>query len=206
MASAMLEPGSSQDGTILVAGVDEVGRGPLAGPVVAAAVILKKPVAGIRDSKKLSPERRKFLFTEISARAHVSVAAASVREIDRLNILKASYLAMQRAVARLPVRPDRILVDGKRGPDFSRPSECIVGGDDLIPEISAASIIAKVVRDRLMIRLAGRYPAFGWETNVGYPTVRHHQGLRQCGPTVHHRRSFGPVMALRLHFDDGVTA
>ncbi|MEO1017159.1 MAG: ribonuclease HII [Pseudomonadota bacterium] len=185
----------------LVAGVDEVGRGPLAGPVVAAAVILKGPVEGIRDSKKLTAERRNALFGKIQEHAYVSVAAASVREIDRLNILQASYLAMQRAVTRLPVRPDRILVDGKRGPDFGRPSQCIVGGDDLIPAISAASIIAKVVRDRLMHRLASRYPDFGWETNVGYPTVRHHQGLNAFGVTVHHRRSFAPVAALMPNLD-----
>ncbi len=186
----------SREAGLLVAGVDEVGRGPLAGPVVAAAVILKAPIKNVRDSKKLSMAQRDTLDKLIRENAHIGVAAASVREIDRLNILQASYLAMRRAVARLPVPPEHILVDGKYGPSFACPSDCVIGGDDLIAAIGAASIVAKVVRDRLMARLAQRYPGFGWETNVGYPTLLHHAGLRSLGITAHHRRSFAPVAAM----------
>lgn len=176
-----------------VAGVDEVGRGPLAGPVVACAVILRRVPEGLADSKRLAPARREELAGEILRCAHVALAAASVREIDRINILQASLLAMKRAVARLPVRPARVLVDGDRVPDLDVPAEAIIGGDATVPEIQAASIVAKVVRDRLMRRLAARWPGYGFGDHVGYATPEHLQALRRLGPTPHHRLSFRPV-------------
>lgn len=176
-----------------VAGVDEVGRGPLAGPVVACAVILHRVPEGLADSKKLTPQRREELVPVILAAGHVALGAASVREIDRLNVLQASLLAMKRAVARLPVRPARVLVDGDRVPDLDLPAEPVVGGDATVPEIQAASIVAKVVRDRLMRRLAARWPGWGFENHVGYPTPEHLAALRRLGPTPHHRASFAPV-------------
>lgn len=175
-----------------VAGVDEVGRGPLAGPVLAAAVILPEPVDGITDSKLLSPARREALAAALAERAIVAVGAASVEEIDRLNILRATLLAMRRAVARLPVRPRAILVDGNQPPGLDLPTRCVVGGDALVPAIGAASIVAKVARDRLMCRLATRYPGYGWERNAGYGTAEHRAALGSLGLTPHHRRSFAP--------------
>ncbi len=179
-----------------IAGVDEVGRGPLAGPVVACAVVLREIPEGLADSKRLTAARRRVLAETVRRCGWVALGAASVAEIDRLDILRASLLAMRRAVLRLPLRPDRVLVDGRHPPDLEPPVECIVGGDARIPEIAAASIVAKVVRDRLMARLAARHPAYGFERHAGYPTAAHRQALRRFGPCPHHRRSFGPVRAV----------
>ena len=178
-----------------VAGVDEVGRGPLAGPVLAAAVILRRPIEGLADSKQLSAAQREALLPAIRAHGIVAVAAASVEEIERLNILNATLLAMRRAVARLAVRPVEVLVDGNRGPALDCAVRCVVGGDASVPEISAASIVAKVARDRLMARLALRHPGYGWERNAGYGTPEHRRALAALGLTVHHRRGFAPCAA-----------
>ena len=188
-----------------VAGIDEVGRGPLAGPVVAAAVVFpagvpRKLAALLDDSKKLTPEQRltAFLALHASGRAEIGVGAASVDEIVRLNILHASLLAMCRAVARLPAAPDIALVDGDRPPQLPCPVRCVVGGDGRSLSIAAASIVAKVLRDRAMTRLAVRFPGYGWETNVGYATPGHVAALLRLGPTVHHRPTFGTVSQLVL--------
>lgn len=183
---------------MLVAGVDEVGRGPLAGPVLAAAVILRASVEGVGDSKALSSARRETLVLAIRPVAWIGIGAASVDEIDRLNILAASLLAMRRAVARLPVRPERLLVDGNRCPGIPYPTRCIVGGDASEPAIGAASIIAKVLRDALMARLALRHPGYGFERHAGYATALHLLRLEELGPTAHHRRSFSPVRQHRF--------
>lgn len=179
-----------------IAGVDEVGRGPLAGPVTAAAVILcpdRIPV-GLNDSKALTEKRRSVLFDEIMNSAEVSIAHASVEEIDQINILRASHLAMVRAVDGLKTRPDHLLIDGNMIPtDLTVSSEAIVKGDGRSLSISAASIVAKVCRDRLMVGLAQQYPGYGWEKNAGYPSPAHKQALRDLGVTPHHRRSFKPV-------------
>jgi ribonuclease HII len=180
----------------LIAGVDEVGRGPLAGPVVAAAVILDDlhPVKGLRDSKALTALRRERLNDEIMARALcVSIAQASPEEIDRLNILQATLLAMQRAVERLRLPPTRVLVDGNRVPLLKVPTQAIVQGDSRVPMISAASIVAKVYRDRLCQDLHERYPAYGFNGHKGYPTAQHLHALREHGPCPEHRHSFAPV-------------
>jgi ribonuclease HII len=182
----------------LIAGVDEVGRGALAGPVVVAAVVLIRAVEGIADSKVLPAPRRGLLSAEIRASAVWALGAASVEEIDRLNILRATFLAMQRAVRRLPRCPDHILVDGNMAPDFGVAATCIIGGDALEPSIGAASIVAKVARDSLMCRLASRFPRYGWERNVGYGTATHKDAIQRCGITRHHRRSFAPVRAAEL--------
>jgi ribonuclease HII len=189
---------AAPDAGSLVAGVDEVGRGPLAGPVVAAAVILPQPIDGIADSKQLSPKERVEVATAIVERAWFGIGAASVGEIDRINILQATMLAMQRAVARLPVQPHRVMVDGNRAPCLPCPAECVIDGDALVPAIGAASILAKVLRDRLMQRLACRYPGYGFATNVGYGTPEHLTGLERHGPTRHHRGSFAPIRQLTL--------
>jgi ribonuclease HII len=183
------------DGSI-VAGVDEVGRGPLAGPVLAAAVILDptRPIAGLRDSKRLSARQREALYVEIVERARaIGVGRAEVDEIDALNILRATLLAMQRAVASLSVRPDVAYVDGNQPPRLDMPVVAIVGGDDRVPAISAASIVAKVLRDREMADLAERYPGYGFEAHKGYATAVHLEALARLGPTPVHRRSFAPV-------------
>ncbi|WP_412501013.1 ribonuclease HII [Shewanella chilikensis] len=180
----------------LVAGVDEVGRGPLVGDVVTAAVILDpaNPVTGLNDSKKLSEKKREALYEEILAKAlAVSVGRASPAEIDELNILHATMLAMQRAVAGLSVRPEKVLVDGNRTPDFGLSSAAVVKGDGLIPAISAASIIAKVTRDREMAELDFRHPEYGFAAHKGYPTKAHFEALSQHGVLPEHRRSFRPV-------------
>jgi ribonuclease HII len=182
----------------LIAGVDEVGRGALAGPVVVAAVVLTCAVEGIADSKVLPAPRRSLLSAEIRASAVWALGAASVEEIDRLNILRATFLAMQRAVRRLPRCPDHILVDGNMAPDFGIAATCIIGGDALEPSIGAASIVAKVARDSLMCRLASRFPSYGWERNVGYGTATHKDAIQRCGITRHHRRSFAPIRAAEL--------
>lgn len=179
----------------VVAGVDEVGRGPLAGPVLAAAVILMAPIDGLADSKKLSAKRRLHIAGRLALDQHVYIGlgAASVAEIDQLNILQASLLAMRRAVQKLQIEPDLALVDGNKAPELSCRVETIVGGDRTVPAISAASIVAKVTRDRLMARLDDRYPGYGWKQNAGYPTIKHRTALEKLGITSHHRTSFGPV-------------
>jgi ribonuclease HII len=184
---------------ILIAGVDEVGRGPLAGPVVAAAVILDpvRPINGLADSKKLSEKKRHHLAEQIIDRAHAwSLGRAEVEEIDRINILQASLLAMRRAVEGLEIQPHRALVDGNRLPELPCPAEAVVGGDDSIEAISAASIIAKVTRDREMVQLDRQYPGYGLAQHKGYPTKAHLQALRELGVSEIHRRSFGPVRRL----------
>lgn len=180
----------------LVAGVDEAGRGPLAGPVVAAAVILdeRQPIAGLADSKKLTAARRDQLYDEIRAKALCCcVAQASVEEIDRLNILQATLLAMQRAVAGLRLKPGLVLVDGNRLPLLEMRAEAIVKGDAKVASISAASILAKVTRDRGLELLDQRYPQYGFARHKGYGTAEHLQALRVHGPCPEHRRSFAPV-------------
>ena len=180
----------------LVAGVDEAGRGPLAGPVVAAAVILDDlhPIAGLADSKKLTAARREALFDEIRARALCcSIAEASVEEIDRLNILQATLLAMRRAVMGLRLKPKMVLVDGNRLPMLDMPAEAIVKGDALVPAISAASILAKVHRDRWCVQVDEQYPQYGFAGHKGYGTALHMAALREHGACIHHRRSFAPV-------------
>lgn len=184
-----------------VAGCDEAGRGPWAGPVVAAAVILDPACvpAGLDDSKRLSPERREELFAEICACAEVAVALAPPARIDRDNILQASLWALARAVAALPRAPRLVLVDGKHRPPLADAveAETIVGGDGLVASIAAASIVAKVTRDRLMSRLGAAFPAYGFERHKGYGTEVHAVALARLGPTPHHRASFAPVLAVR---------
>jgi ribonuclease HII len=180
----------------LVAGVDEAGRGPLAGPVVAAAVILdaRAPIRGLADSKQLSPRRREQLFDEIRAKALCcSIAQASVEEIDRLNILQATMLAMQRAVQGLRLKPNKVLVDGNRLPSLEVLAEAVVSGDALVPAISAASIVAKVTRDRLLDELHALHPGYGFDRHKGYGTAQHMLALQTLGPLDVHRRSFAPV-------------
>jgi ribonuclease HII len=182
-----------------LAGVDEVGRGPLAGPVVAAAVILDpdRPVEGLKDSKKLSERRREELAGQIRERALAwSLGRAEVHEIDRINILQASLLAMQRAVAALSLAPELVLVDGNRCPRLDYPSRAVVRGDALVPAISAASIIAKVSRDREMVELDSRYPGYGLAKHKGYPSKAHLAALQTLGVTPVHRRSYAPVRRL----------
>jgi len=191
----------------LIAGVDEVGRGPLAGPVVACAVIMPpdiRAIAGVDDSKRLSPDQRRRLAVKIRERAiTIGIGAASVREIDRVNIYQATVVAMRRALSRLSVVPNHVLVDGKPFRTLDTPHTAIVGGDDVCYTIACASIIAKVTRDRIMRALAGRYPNYLWERNVGYCTMAHLKGLAAHGVTPHHRRSFIPVRQLSLDFTGG---
>ena len=182
----------------LVCGIDEAGRGPLAGTVVAAAVILdpEKPIPGLNDSKKLSEKKRVLLAEQIRERANAwSVSSASVEEIDRLNILQATFLAMQRAVAGLSVKPLSALVDGNRCPKLDCPAEAIVQGDGKIASIAAASILAKTTRDAEMRVLHAQYPMYGFDRHMGYPTAAHFAALRAHGASPVHRRSFGPVAA-----------
>lgn len=182
----------------LVCGIDEAGRGPLAGPVVAAAVILdpQKPIAGLNDSKRLSERKREQLAELVREHAIAwAVAEASVEEIDRLNILHATFLAMQRAVAALQVRPESALVDGNRCPKLDIPVEAVVKGDGKITSIAAASILAKTVRDHGMLELHARYPQYGFDRHMGYPTAAHFAALQTHGASPFHRRSFGPVAA-----------
>jgi ribonuclease HII len=185
----------------LVAGVDEAGRGPLAGPVVAAAVILDdlQPIVGLDDSKKLSPKRREALYEQIRGRALACcIAQASVEEIDRLNILHATMLAMKRAVEGLRLKPARVLVDGNRVPVLRIPAEAIVGGDAKVQAISAASILAKVYRDRLCLQLHEAWPHYAFDVHKGYPTALHLAALAQHGPCPEHRRSYAPVRLAEL--------
>lgn len=182
--------------TILVCGVDEAGRGPLAGPVFAAAVILQDPpvIQGLADSKKLSAKRRDALAAEIKVCAECwAVASASVEEIDSLNILQASLLAMRRAVEALSMQPAAIQVDGLHVPKVAMPAHAIVKGDATVPAISAASILAKVARDALLLDLHAAYPDYGFDRHKGYGTALHMDALRRFGPTPAHRRSFAPV-------------
>ncbi|MFT6408125.1 MAG: ribonuclease HII [Arenicella sp.] len=184
---------------MIIAGVDEVGRGPLAGPVVTAAVVLPEQfdLPGLTDSKKLSAKKRESLAVAIKEQAIAwSMGDASVEEIDQINILQATMLAMQRAVAGLSVPVDKVLVDGNRAPDFGILAEPIIGGDGIEPCISAASIIAKVARDQLMAAYATSFPEYGFESNSGYPTKHHRQALQEFGVTPIHRRSFAPVKKL----------
>lgn len=179
----------------IIAGVDEVGRGPLAGPVMAAAVILDRSniPTGIDDSKKLSAKKRELIYALLHEGAHhIGLGIASVEEIDSINILEASKLAMQRAVANLAVQPDVLLVDGNQLPQFSCKAQAVIGGDALSLSIAAASIIAKVNRDRLMQELSKHHPAYGWERNAGYGTAQHLAAMKLHGITEHHRRSFAP--------------
>ncbi len=191
-----------QAGGGLVAGVDEAGRGPLAGPVVAAAVVFPphcRVIRGLRDSKLLPPPRRLRLAGVVRARAlAVGVGAASVREIDRVNIRRASILAMRRALARLRVTPGLVLVDGLPCPELGCAHDAIIDGDAHCHSIAAASVIAKTVRDRLMELLARHHPSYAWESNKGYGTPDHLAALALHGFTAHHRRSFAPVLQLEL--------
>ncbi len=183
----------------LIAGVDEAGRGPLAGPVVAAAVILDEqhPIKGLADSKKLTAARRERLFDEIQAKALCcSIASASVQEIEQMNILHATMLAMQRAVEGLSVTPRLALIDGNRCPKLAVPCAPVVKGDSQVPAIAAASILAKVSRDREMVELDRVYPGYGMAGHKGYPTAVHLEALSRLGPTPIHRRSFAPVREL----------
>lgn len=189
-----LERSLRQAGATHLAGVDEVGRGPLAGPVVVCAVVMpadRRAIAGVTDSKQLGPADRERLAVRIRAEAvALSIAAASVAEIARWNIYQATVRAMARALARLPLRPDEVLVDGKPIATLGVPHRAIVGGDARCYSIGCASIVAKVVRDRLMTRLAARHPGYGWERNAGYGTPAHLEGLRTHGLTAHHRVAF----------------
>ncbi|HHI94341.1 MAG TPA: ribonuclease HII [Gammaproteobacteria bacterium] len=184
------------DAAVWVAGVDEVGRGPLAGPVVTAAVILdpEQPISGLADSKALSEKKREALFDEIRKKAKAwAIGRAEVEEIDKINILQATMLAMQRAVAGLALQPGHVLVDGNRCPELPCTAEAIIKGDGKVPAISAASIIAKVTRDREMVLLDVRYPGYGLAGHKGYPTKAHMTALQDLGATPIHRRSFAPV-------------
>ncbi|HYR31990.1 MAG TPA: ribonuclease HII [Gemmatimonadales bacterium] len=187
-------------GRTVVAGLDEAGRGPLAGPVVAAAVVFPPGcprIRGLDDSKRCTARQRERLAILVRERAlAVAVGAASVREIDRFNIRRASILAMRRALTRLAVPPAAILVDGLPCPELGLPHEAIIDGDALCYSIAAASVIAKTVRDHLMMRLAPRYPGYAWDQNMGYATALHRDALAAQGPTPHHRRSFFPVLQM----------
>jgi ribonuclease HII len=191
-----------------VAGCDEAGRGPLAGPVVAAAVILdpKRVPRGLDDSKKLDAETREKLHAKICATAEVAVAIAPPWRIDRDNILRASLWALARAVAALPVRPQLVFVDGRDRIDACCDCQAVIGGDGIIASIAAASIVAKVTRDRLMTRLGLLYPGYGFESHKGYSVPAHFEALARLGPTIHHRRSFAPVAAAYGDPADGTEA
>ncbi len=186
------------NGVRVVAGCDEAGRGPLAGPVVAAAVILdpNKIPRGIDDSKRLTADERERLFDKICTTASFAVAVASPARIDRDNILRASLWALARAVKALAVEPEHVFVDGRDRIAVDCDCEAVIGGDGIVLSIAAASIVAKVTRDRLMARLASECPGYGFESHMGYSVPQHLAALRELGPTVHHRRSFAPVAAL----------
>ena len=182
-----------------VAGIDEVGRGPWAGPVLACAVILNPDdigatlLEGLDDSKKLTAKQREELYLSLTQTLEHAIGVASVEEVDALNILQASLLAMRRAVAALPTKPRAALVDGNRDPDLGIPTELVVKGDSRSFSIAAASVIAKVTRDRMMADLARAFPGYGWEKNAGYGTAQHQSGIKEFGITPHHRRSFKPI-------------
>ncbi|MGO4906761.1 ribonuclease HII [Pseudorhodobacter sp. W20_MBD10_FR17] len=195
-------------GAMCIAGVDEVGRGPLAGPVTAAAVRLLpgRVPPGLNDSKALTAKRREALFGAIMEMCEVSIAHASVEEIDVMNILRASHLAMVRALQGLPNAPDYALIDGNLLPrDMPCKAEAIIKGDALSLSIAAASIVAKVTRDRIMVGLAQQFPGYGWDRNAGYPTKEHQLALLNLGVTAHHRRSFKPVHNI-LYQDKSVSS
>ncbi len=190
------ETAALNKGYIRIAGVDEVGRGPLSGPVTAAAVILKADSLPERlnDSKKLSAKKREAVEASIFASAEVAIAHATVEEIDTHNILRASHLAMERAVAMLDPAPDYLLIDGNLIPaGLTLPAEAVIKGDGKSLSIAAASIVAKLARDRIMVDLAQQFPGYGWERNAGYPSKQHREALVNLGVTPHHRRSFKPV-------------
>jgi len=191
-----MEMAAMAKGAGCVAGVDEVGRGPLAGPVTAAAVVLDPAniPAGLNDSKQLSIKKRMALAEALMACAEVSVGHASVEEIEQHNILRASHIAMRRALAGLPRTPDHVLIDGSMIPDgLNISAQPVVKGDTRCLSISAASIVAKICRDRIMVDLAQQHPGYGWETNMGYGSKSHMEALQNLGPTPHHRRTFRPV-------------
>jgi len=196
MPDFALEQAAYDVGFTCIAGVDEVGRGPLCGPVTAAAVILNPADIpdGLNDSKKLSAKKRAVLYDEILARAQVGIGHATVAEIDDINILQASHLAMMRAIENLPVPPDYVLIDGNRAPKVLQIShETVVKGDAKSASIAAASIIAKMTRDAIMAELDAEFPGYLWAKNAGYPTTDHLEALQRLGVTPHHRRSFRPV-------------
>jgi ribonuclease HII len=203
LAEAVLRPTFNRErramksGIFPVAGADEAGRGPLAGPVVAAAVILnpKKIPRGLNDSKKLTAEAREALYAKICACAEVAVAFGCTERIDRDNILHASLWALARAVKALPLRPKLVFVDGNQKIDCGCDCQTVVSGDALVLSIAAASIVAKVTRDRLMARLGAAHPGYGFERHMGYSVPEHFAALARLGPTIHHRRSFAPVAA-----------
>ena len=190
------------EGHEVIAGLDEVGRGPLAGPVIAAAVVFppgQLPIDGLRDSKLLTPRQRERLASQVKAQAAAwTVGAASAKEVDRINIRRATALAMRRALMRLPFTPDFVLIDGTPLPELGSPHEAIVKGDRSCQSIAAASVLAKCLRDRLMTILARRHPQFTWETNKGYATAAHLRALDELGPTAHHRKTFSPLAQGRL--------
>jgi ribonuclease HII len=194
----------------LIAGIDEVGRGPLAGPVVACAIIMppdERVIRGVDDSKVLSADERARLAERIRSRAlSIGVGAASVREIDKMNIFHASVLAMRRALGRLTIRPDHVIIDGRAIRSLGTPHTAVIDGDACCYSIACASIIAKVTRDRVMRALAARYPVYRWERNVGYSTAAHFAGIAEHGVTPHHRHSFLPVRQLTLPLDGVVAA
>ncbi|MAF48921.1 MAG: ribonuclease HII [Rhodospirillales bacterium] len=206
MPDFSLETKAGAGGHRLIAGIDEAGRGPWAGPVVAAAVMfdvevvagdagsLAGSLAGLDDSKKLSAARRSTLFDVIRSQAMTGIGRAEVDEIDRLNILQASLLAMRRAVDALPAAPEFALIDGTHAPALSCPAETVIKGDGRSLSIAAASVLAKVSRDRIMVQLAAEFPGYGWERNKGYGTKAHRAGLERLGATPHHRRSYKPII------------
>jgi ribonuclease HII len=191
------ERAAMRRGLMPVAGCDEAGRGPLAGPVVAAAVILDptRIPKGLDDSKKLLPEQREKLYAKICASAEVAIAFGSTARIDRDNILRASLWALARAVAALPIKPRLVFVDGRDRIECGCDCQAVIGGDALVASIAAASIVAKVTRDRLMTRLGLAHPGYGFERHMGYSVPEHFAALERLGPTIHHRRSFAPVAA-----------
>lgn len=207
MPDTTLEHARLNEGYKTIAGVDEAGRGPWAGPVVAGAVVFEPDrtppdlLAALDDSKKLSGKQRAEVFEDLTAcpAVHTGIGVSEVADIDIHNILQATLMAMARAVSNLPVRPDFALVDGNRKPLLTCDLETVVRGDAASVSIAAASIIAKVTRDRIMRELAGQFPGYGWETNAGYGTSQHRTALRHLGVTPHHRRSFKPVRTLLGH-------
>ncbi|MGX9355771.1 ribonuclease HII [Roseobacteraceae bacterium S113] len=208
MPDYSLELAAQAHGYTRIAGVDEVGRGPLAGPVMAAAVVLNAEdlPEGLNDSKKLTAKRRDALLQQIEAKAEIGIGEASVEEIDTHNILRASHIAMVRALAALPAPPDYVLIDGNMIPrGLNLPSAAIVKGDGRSISIAAASIVAKIRRDYVMQALAQHHPGYGWETNAGYPTKCHKTALTNLGVTPHHRRSFKPVHNI-LYQEKNVTS